>query len=110
MFDSFLEQMYNPLEQFKVYSIINLAIPNILGLDTILPTLTNTGIYLRASAKLLLEMVIKTLGSSIHEECVTYPVGGNNLTNRKVRGNIACYVKGVDEGSFDYLYINYINI
>lgn len=40
MFNSFLEQMYNPLEQFKVYSIINLKL---LGIDL---TLTNTSLYL----------------------------------------------------------------
>lgn len=91
----------SPLDQFEIRNFISLDAPLFGNLHL---SLTNIGLYLRASARLLLELIVKIHGSSNHEECVTNPVGVNNLTNRKVKGTIACYMKWVSEGVFDYLF------
>lgn len=85
----------NPLEQFMINDIFTISFPILSGNKL---SLTNIGLYLRASARLLLELVVLTHGSSYHAECVAYLDGGNNSTCRKERGTIACYVKWVIEG------------
>ena len=67
----------------------------------ILSGLTYIGFSYRASVRMFSKLVIMTRGSRIHEECVAYPIGGNNLINRKEKETIACCVKRVYERWID---------
>lgn len=92
-------EIRSPLDQFEVRDILNLEV---LGGNLHL-SITNIGLYLRASARLLLELITTIHGNSDHEEYVANPVGGNNPMSRKAKGTIACYIKWVIEGAIDYL-------